>query len=178
MLKRRKAFTLIEMLVVIIIIGILSAMVFISLANSADKAKAVKIVNNMSTLKSALIVYYTNNEKWPEGLNGGSGNKNTAAASVLSPYLDNNVGDAYTIIRVSYDKKPHNIYNGSIFIKYDGTNDKLLTSGVKQQLAKMAKNANLWNSSAWVATDSSYQYYDGKHGTVNTIHMPVLIITQ
>ena len=50
---RQKAFTLVEVLIVIVIIGIMAAIYSLSVGAAQDKAQATKIVSEMKVLKSA-----------------------------------------------------------------------------------------------------------------------------
>lgn len=65
MKRKNKAFTLVELLIVIIIIGILAGMMMLSTGSATDKAEAMKVVNNLRTIKSAVLMYYADNGKWP-----------------------------------------------------------------------------------------------------------------
>lgn len=188
MKKARKGFTLIEILIVIIIIGILAGMMIVSMSNAADKAEATKIVNNMIVVKTACLLYYADNGKWPEGLNSGENNNNTPASERLSGYIDRDIGADYTLIinSVTGNNKGHK-YAGSIFVKYDGLSK--VSYGVRKQLAIMAPSANLWNTSSWSDDKETYNeitsyyyhyYYTEKDGNspkgYNTLHMPVYIV--
>ena len=55
-MKTRKAFTLIELLIVIAIIGILSSVIYVSLNSAKSKASEAKVKNDVGTLATALEV--------------------------------------------------------------------------------------------------------------------------
>ena len=75
MLKRRDAqsgFTLIELMVVILILGLLATIVVQSLRGATDKAKRTKAQADLAELKTALDRYYIDNGSYPttdQGLN-------------------------------------------------------------------------------------------------------------
>ena len=58
MKKMRKGFTLVELLIVISILGALSAMMASSSTESIDKAQANAIINNLQTMKTAAYSMY------------------------------------------------------------------------------------------------------------------------
>ena len=57
----RKGFTLVELLIVIVVIGILASMMMLSSMESVTTAKANNIVSNLRNLKTAALAYYTDN---------------------------------------------------------------------------------------------------------------------
>ncbi len=66
--KRRKAFTLIELMVVIAIIGILSAIAVPKFISATGEAKAAKIQADLRTIGSAAELYYSQNGVYPKSL--------------------------------------------------------------------------------------------------------------
>ncbi len=67
----RRAFTFIEIMIVIVIIGLLAGAVTLSTRHFLDKAKQNRARTDLSTFKSALAAFYAENGRYPtndEGL--------------------------------------------------------------------------------------------------------------
>ena len=59
--SKRKGFTLVELLIVIVVIGVLSAMMMISSTEAVSSAKAATIVSNLRNIKIATLSWYIDN---------------------------------------------------------------------------------------------------------------------
>lgn len=71
-LRRNRAFTLIEMLVVVLILAILAALIVPRVVNRTSDAKRAKAASDISTLSSLLQQYRIDNDSFPtteDGLN-------------------------------------------------------------------------------------------------------------
>jgi general secretion pathway protein G len=66
--NRRRGFTLVELLIVIIIIGILSGGMMLVAGRGTATAEATRIVSDMRTAKSAALIYYAEKREWPSAI--------------------------------------------------------------------------------------------------------------
>jgi general secretion pathway protein G len=69
--RKRKGFTLVELLIVIVIIGILAGSMLLVFGTAKERARASRIVSDMRTLKVAAVMYYHEHKTFPPdgGLN-------------------------------------------------------------------------------------------------------------
>ena len=63
-MRKQKGFTLIELMVVIVILGILAAVIAPRIPSFVDKAKEGRTKGNLATLRSTLNIYYSDNDGW------------------------------------------------------------------------------------------------------------------
>lgn len=61
----QKGFTLIELLVVIMIIGILAAIIVVSISNARSKSRDAKRLQDMQQIRTALELFYNQNGYYP-----------------------------------------------------------------------------------------------------------------
>lgn len=97
--KNKNAFTLIELLIVISIIGLLGSIVFIALSRSKQKARDAKRLVEILQVQKALEGYYAQNGRYPNGDTNDcsgwdTGNLDFPLLSGRMPgFLDARVGD-------------------------------------------------------------------------------------
>ncbi len=64
-MKNNKGFSLIELLVVISIIGVLTTVLVMNFVGSRERARDAQKIQNLNSLKSALRMYYNDNQTYP-----------------------------------------------------------------------------------------------------------------
>ncbi|MCK9362859.1 MAG: prepilin-type N-terminal cleavage/methylation domain-containing protein [Syntrophales bacterium] len=103
--KNRDGFTLIEMLIVIIILGILAMVIIPQITVSTDDAKVSTLKTNLAGMRSAIEMYYAQHNMTYPGINKTTGN--TVAAPVLSAAGD--VVEAFTKQMTQYTDAAGNV---------------------------------------------------------------------
>lgn len=86
----QSGFTLIEIMVVVVILGLLGTMVIQAVGDRPDQAREVKVGNDVASLESALKLYKLDNFNYPtqaQGLAALSANP-SASANWRGPYIE------------------------------------------------------------------------------------------
>lgn len=73
LLKKQSGFTLLELLIVIVIIGILALIIVPGLASGPKRARDAQRKSDMRAVKNALETYYNDNNVYPPGAYAGLG---------------------------------------------------------------------------------------------------------
>lgn len=126
-MKKRAGFTLVELLIVIIIIGILAGAMLLVAGSGTDKAEATKIVSDLRGLKAAALMYYADNAT----------NPTFPAIGDLKKYMDRDIETT---------KYKTEATSGDTTIWWVKRIGLTPSSGINDKLAQGAKDTGLFGS--------------------------------
>lgn len=85
-LNKKKGFTLIELLVVIAIIGILAAVVLVSLNSARQKSRDARRLADVRQIMTGLELFYNDNNGYPAATSGAPSGGNPAWTTYMSAW--------------------------------------------------------------------------------------------
>lgn len=86
-IKKQDGFTLLELLIVIVIIGILALIIVPGLASGPKRARDAQRKSDMRAVKNALETYYNDNNAYPVGATYGTSDTTGIGTNLVSSYL-------------------------------------------------------------------------------------------
>ena len=144
---KRRGFTLVELLIVIVVIGVLSAMMMLSSTEAVTSARASNIVSNLRNLKTAALSLYASSL---DQLKGTDAKKPTINS--VKKYLNNegNV-DGYSVVCTNGTDGTNYDDGSSWYIAYHVTDDN-----VKPKLKARATTLSLKGNDSEAAPSDPY----------------------
>lgn len=134
--SKRMAFTLVELLIVVIIVGILAAMMLLSAGTATDSAKATRIISDLRSIKAAALLYRADNGSWPRWFYTEAGYKDSYNKALPSKYSDlTKEGDGYYLVAMQ------GILDSTVYAAADVSK---LDTGVKKALEIKSKGSSLY----------------------------------
>ena len=143
-------FTLVELLIVMIIIGILSSMVLLSVGGATDGAEAIKIINALRNYKSATLLYYADYDTWPA-----PGQDGTMWIASLDAYVDRSM-DSASFSGINFAAEGTRTLIGLV----GSANSPLTQAGVQKKLAQHAASSGLFDNTGGLYTTGNVIYTD------------------
>lgn len=97
--RKERGFTLIEILVVVVIVGVLATLVAQNLGGTQEQANLAATQHEIETIKSAALRYKMANQQWPETIEELVGNEESTIRYLDEVPVDKWTGAPYTIER-------------------------------------------------------------------------------
>ncbi len=133
----KKAFTLVEMLIVVVIIGILSSALLPRLQGAQSAARDSARKSDLSQLGSAILQYYNNRGEYPEGSGGTTDSDKGTNGHMISV---DKIGQQL-IKLVELSSVPHDPNKKNVIKWQAGTNADITLSGGEYGYFMMTKNS-------------------------------------
>ncbi len=159
MKKRSRGFSLVEVLIVIIIIGILSGSLLVTVGSATSRGEASTIVSNLKILKTATLMYYADNQEWFSQSDEGWG---VISINEMEPYLDRAIPEPYSISSLkdwgNASRNPYFIYVSGpgegeystddvhVYVAANVT-DQYADYATRKQLERMSPESGIYNGS-------------------------------
>ena len=137
--KQQEGFTLIEIMVVILILGLLATLVVQSLRGATDKAKRTKAMADIAELKTALDRYYIDIGSYPTSDQGLAALVTGGTQQVAGGGGGGGGGDEGGYIQ----RIPNDPWGNPYVYQSDGTNYSLKSYGADGAEGGTGKNADI-----------------------------------
>ena len=134
---RRKGFTLVELLIVIVVIGVLSAMMMLSSTEAVSSARASNIISNLRNWKTAALAWYVDHINTVDTTANFKFGTDVTSKDVAK-YLNSQSAPGYTLA---------NDGKGGWYIKYGGT-DATLDANIVAKLNARRTSVGLLHSAS------------------------------
>lgn len=170
---KREGFTLVELLIVIVVIGVLSTMMIFSSTEAVTSAKANNVIVKMTQIKKAAIALYIDSldyftEKLAEG--GSPQDKLTIArgiaGNILYKYLGNISSDKLKYISLAGDQPDgkHRIFAWYVKMDKPGGNrdSEIYDKKVRKKIAGRAQSVGIFEK--LFGTSKTPRTYSGEDG--------------
>ncbi|MFH1737658.1 MAG: type II secretion system protein, partial [bacterium] len=112
-----RAFTLIELLIVVTIIGILAAIAVPNFINSRIRAKVARVVSEHTSLRDAYIQYFLDRNAWPPHIHGAGQHRYTTTPVA---YLSTSISDPFVVITASGQQQAIQGFGGEYHMEPSG----------------------------------------------------------
>ena len=147
---KRKGFTLVELLIVIVVIGILSAMMMLSSTEAVSSARANNIVSNLRNLKTAALAFYVDSFDVMDKTTI----KNSDHFKFIKKHLNNEADSNFD----GYSIEPGSPTTTEWYIKIAKSK---IDSNVRQKLASRAASLGLLKSAKQNTSGTTDNKYEG-----------------
>lgn len=118
--RKEKGFTIVELLIVIIVIGILASISAVSYIGSRDRARTAKAVTNAATVKKVAETYYAKNNAYPTTVSQFRSGLITVPSNVLllsaaNPTLNASTGESLVAYKYVLSGSPSSATGACIY---------------------------------------------------------------
>ncbi|NLD04278.1 MAG: prepilin-type N-terminal cleavage/methylation domain-containing protein [Synergistaceae bacterium] len=163
---KKRAFTLVELLIVVIIIGILAGMMLLSAGAATDAAKAARIISDIKTMRSVAVLYKADHGDWPVWIYA------TGHYSAIPPTLG--LPSRYSDLTTEGDGYWIGAMKGKDGAAFSVAYVAELDTGVRKIMERRSSETSLYGGElsemkTWTAEDIASSPYKAEHEALITI---------